>query len=183
MKIIMTCLIIFTIFSCSKKETIPTEINLGTSNYHGKYDFSIIVLHNIFTPKINNYQEPTSFQTTITPSVDYDDEINISNIHGLGRCVYAVVNGNNFTIPRQELEGTSDGNIGFNITGNCGSCTLWVKGSGTLEEDARVNSSDEKFTMTLEYDVSFDTTPLLVIPNTSSLKTVVSNLPSSYSCE
>lgn len=183
MKIIIASLLILTIISCSNNEIASIEITPGTSQYHGKYDFSITVLHTITSPNINNYQVPSSFQTTVTPSADYSDEINFSNIHGLGRCVYAIVNGNSFTIPRQELEGTSDKDIGFNITGNCGSCTLWVTGSGTLSEEARANSPDEKFTMTLEYRISFDTTPLTRITSTSSLKEVVSNLPQPYPCE
>lgn len=183
MKIIITCLVLITILSCSKNDTTLNEDIPDNSDYHGRYNFSINIIYNIANPNISSYEAPSSFQTTVTRSVDYDDEINFSNIHGLGRCVYAVVNGNNFTIPRQELEGTSDGNIGFNITGNCGSCTLWVSGSGTLTEEPRTNSADEKFTMTLEYQISFDTTPLVTVRNTSTFKNVVSNLPAPYSCQ
>lgn len=144
--------------NCEKEENLtPTTNTLDRRDYlMGDFQVPISVNYPIFPPTNSNHTPLQNMNLTIYKSTAYDNEIIIDGIHG-SYCVYAIMDGNNFTIDSKETSLRPE-DLGFSITPYCAECKVRITGSGSITEVSRGNETPK---LTIQYNLSYDYTPLV----------------------
>lgn len=152
-------ILLLAVLSCTKeKDNLYTPATDVVSDFIGFYDYEIEISHGVMPPNINGYAPPKDFQTKILRS-KYDNEITLTNIHGLGHCVYATVSKGRFTIPFQELS-LQEESVGYSIIPDFPDKPIAISGSGQLIKVDRTDTEPATWEVYLEYQITHDLTTL-----------------------
>ncbi len=165
-------LTILLLASCTPEKEIQPSLGKDVvGEFIGTFVFDLQINIGAFNPNINDYLAPKKFSADILRS-EYDNEISLTNIHGLNTCVYATVTNENFTIPSQDI-GIEEELVGFDILPDIPNKTIVIKGSGQLIENPRTATTPTTWEVNIEYRILYDGLPLWVVSGHSA-KSVLS---------
>jgi hypothetical protein len=167
-------------FSCTvERENIASGNKDVVSPMIGTYTFDLTVKNGLLDPNIDSYVPPKEFTTEILKS-EFEKEISIMNIHGLGQCVYALVSGTSFNIPLQDL-GLQEEDFGFDIVPDFPDKMVSIKGNGLLVEIPRTATEPIDWEMIIEYQIIYDGVPLWEITGSAGREPVSGS--TNYTCD